>query len=108
MAVVLRRVGFPVTGEGELTAWRHLALIHDAANGLREIRAAYPVEDHLANCDLALHGLAPRLEIDRCGEAAPFVFQEFALALAFIFEAEALLRGALGDGLGLCPPPGER
>src|SRR4029078_8221905 len=99
MAVVLRRVGFSVTGEGELATWRHLALIHDAANRLRELRAAYPVEDHLANGDLALDGLAPGLEIDRGGEAAPLPLLELGLALALIFLSQGALRGAVGDAL---------
>src|SRR6476619_6601790 len=108
MAVVLRRVGFSITGEGELATWRHLALIHDAAKRLGKLRAAYSVEDHLANGDLALDGLAPGLEIDRGGEAAPLPLLELGLTLALIFEAQADLRGTVGDGLRRRRPPGER
>ena len=60
----------------------HLALIDDAADRLRELRAAHPVQDDLADGDLALYRLAARLEIDGGGEAAALALLEFGLALA--------------------------
>src|SRR6478736_9891408 len=100
MGIRPRHVGVPVTGEGELAAWSHLTLIDDAADRLRELRAAHPVQNYLANGNLALNGLAPRLEIDRGGEAAPLARLELGLTLALRLEAETLRRGVVADRLG--------
>ena len=90
LIVVARRVGLAITGEGELTAGVHLALIDYAADGLRKHRAAHAIENHLGDCDLAAHRLAACFEIDGSGEAAALALLEFGLALALALEAQTL------------------
>ncbi len=89
-----------VAGEGELAALAHLALIDDAANGLREERATHAIEDDLGHGDLAALRLAARLEIDGSGETAALAVLELGLRLALIAEVEGLFVRLVGDLVG--------
>ncbi len=86
-----------VAGEGELAAFAHLSLIDDAADRLREDRAANAIEDDLCHGDLAALRLAARLEIDGGGETPALAILELGLRLALIAEVEGLFVRLIGD-----------
>ncbi len=70
-ALIADAVAPPVAGVGELAAIP-VALVDDAADRAGKRPAFGAVQDHLANCGLALDAFAPRLEIERLGEALEF------------------------------------
>ena len=52
---------------------RPCALVDHVADGIGEARAVDAVQDHLCHGKLTLHAFASRFEIERLGQAGPFI-----------------------------------